>query len=230
MSAPEPVLSAAQVRRYLEQGFLQVSGLIPADVVERARAAMWRCTGADPDDPATWAAVDPGHAGYEDPDLVALYTEAVCTAAWQLSEGEVDRAHFQPPARSVYAINYFPEEGDWAPHGPHIDHSIEEHGHETFPPAFRVALMTFLNDVAEDGGGTVVWPGSHHRIEALARSDPQKYRMMWQLGRDLDKADIGEPERIVPRAGDVLFYHVFCAHSGSRNVSAVPRFALNRKW
>jgi hypothetical protein len=225
----QPVLTQTQIASYLDQGYLLVSDLIPAEQVRRAEQAMWRCMGLAPDEPAAWPGDFSGHAGYPDPDLTAVYTEDLLTAAWQLGEGNLDRSHFRPPS-SGYALNTFPTDEEWAPHGPHIDHSIKEHGHETFPPAFRLASMTFLNDVAPHGGGTVVWPASHKKVAALARSNPDHYRTMWMLGDELDKADIGECVEITPRAGDVLFYHVFCVHSGSRNTSASPRLAMNKKW
>lgn len=225
----QPVLTQTQIASYLDDGYLLVSGLVPAQTAQRAEDAMWRCLGLDRDRPDTWKDASGAHAGFEDPELVAVYTEAVLTAAWQLSEGDLDRQRFRAP-KSGYAINIFPTDETWAPHGPHIDHSIKEHGHETFPAAFRVASMLFLHDVQPHGGGTVVWPGSHRKIAALARSNPEHYRPMWVLGSDLAKADIGEPVEIVPKRGDILFYHVFCAHSGSRNTSNYPRLAMNMKW
>ena len=39
--------------------------------------------------------------------------------------------------------------------------------------------MIFHSNVDLQGGGTVVWPKSHHQIRALAESDPQKYEYMW---------------------------------------------------
>jgi ectoine hydroxylase-related dioxygenase (phytanoyl-CoA dioxygenase family) len=90
--------------------------------------------------------------------------------------------------------------------------------------------MTYLSDVSPHGGGTVVWPGSHQRIEALARRDPQRYEMMWALGQALGEIDLGPPIELAPRRGDVLFYHHLCAHAGSANTSPRPRFALNMKW
>ena len=225
----EPVLTQEQVASYIENGYVLVSGLIPTDLAQRAEEAMWRCMGIDRDDPTSWKDRTAGHAGYEDADLTAVYTDALLTAAWQLSEGGLDRSTFRAP-KSGYAINTFPTDEPWAPHGPHLDHSIKEHGHETFPPAFRVASMTFLHDVKPQGGGTVVWPGSHRKVAALARSNPDYYRSMWVLGGALDEADIGECVEVIPRRGDVLFYHVFCAHSGSRNVTDYPRLAMNMKW
>ena len=144
-------------------------------------------------------------------------------------EGEPDSMIYRPRKRhSVLPI--FPAKGRWQPHSPHIDHSIKSHGEKTFPFAFRIAAMIYFNDVEPHGGGTVVWPGSHHKIEALARSNPAYYEDMWGLGEDLDKVDIGAPVELTPKAGDVLFYHCFCAHSGSKNVGNRPRFAVNTKW
>ena len=225
----EPILTHDQVASYIEDGYLLVSGLIPRDVVQRAEAAMWRCMGLDRNDSASWSERTADHGHYEDAELTAVYTNKLLTAAWQLSEGGLEREDFCPP-KGGFAINSFPTDSAWAPHGPHIDHSIKEHGHESFPAAFRVATMTFLNDVEPHGGGTVVWPGSHRKIAALARSNPDYYRPMWVLGGDLDKADIGECVEIVPQGGDVLFYHVFCAHSGSLNATDYPRLAMNMKW
>jgi ectoine hydroxylase-related dioxygenase (phytanoyl-CoA dioxygenase family) len=90
--------------------------------------------------------------------------------------------------------------------------------------------MTFLNDVALHGGGTVVWPGSHRRLEALARSNPQRYELMWTLNQSLKELDLGRPVELTPRRGDVLFYHYLCAHAGSMNTGPRPRLALNMKW
>ena len=224
-----PVLSQEQIAAYLDRGYLQVSGLIPPETVRRAEAAMWRCMGLSPDAPESWPGDYPGHAGYADADLTAVYTDDLLTAAWQLSEGDLDRGLFRAPS-SGYSINTFPSDEAWAPHGPHIDHSIKEHGHESFPAAFRLASMTFLHDVEPHGGATVVWPGSHTKVAALARSNPERYRPMWVLGADLEKAGIGDCVEIAPRAGDVLFYHVFCVHSGSRNTGGYPRLAMNMKW
>ena len=93
------------------------------------------------------------------------------------------------PGRA-YAINGFPTSEEWKWPRPHIDHAIKEHGHKTFPRAFRIAAMTFLSDVAPHGGGTIVWPGSHAVLERLAKSDPVRYETMWALNQDLATAPL----------------------------------------
>ena len=77
----------------------------------------------------------------------------------------------------------------------------------------------------------MAWPGSSRKLEGLYMSDVQKYA--WQ--RDLSKEVGGvcetiEPVEVMPRAGDVLFFDILTAHSGSSNIASEPRLALNHKY
>lgn len=216
-----------QRRLYDAQGYLLLSGLIPTETASAADAALWGLLGIDPARPETWAAVARGHHAYEAPELVACFTPAFLAAAAALV-GEEPGALRKPS--HGYCIPIFPRPGPWEWPGPHIDHAIKDHGHKTFPRAFRVATMTFLHDVGPHEGGTVVWPGSHRALEGLARSDPEHYELMWTLNQAMDRAALGPPIELTPRAGDVLFYQVLCAHAGSTNTGSRPRFAMNQKW
>jgi hypothetical protein len=218
-------LTQTQLDAYEQDGYILLAGLIPDAVATATAAIMWQCMEARPDDPQTWP---DGYAqGLDHPAIVACYTENFLHAAAQLC-GDPPEAVGKPG--SALAINIFPADGEWKQPTPHIDHAIKEHGHKTFPRPFRVATMTFLNDVAERGGGTAVWPGSHRQIEALARSDEEQYEYMWVLNQHLHRAGLGDPLVLVPKQGDVLFYQCLCAHAGSNNTSPRPRLALNYKW
>lgn len=220
------ILSNSQREQYDRDGYIVVSGLIPDEISAVAEEAMWHSFSLDRSDPLSWPQKTV-HVTIPDPKLTAVYTSAFLSAAAKL--GDDDPAQFTM-RESAHAINVFPQPGQWTWPKPHIDHAIKEHGHRTFPRAFKVAAMTFLSDVPPHGAGTVVWPGSHRKIEALAKSDPERYEMMWVLNLELDRAEIGEPVELTPRRGDVLFYHYLCAHAGSMNTSDKPRFALNMKW
>ncbi|NKB72401.1 MAG: hypothetical protein GKR89_35440 [Candidatus Latescibacteria bacterium] len=224
---PTP-LNRAQLEAYQRDGFLLVSGLTPAPVVEAAERALWTCLQLDPKDPASWPAGTPARSD-ANPDLLACYTPTLLAAAAQLSGDDI--SSFAAP-QAAFSLNVFPlhAPAQWKWPSPHIDHAIKEHGHKTFPRPFRVASMFFLNDVAPHGGGTVVWPGSHRRIEALAQSDRARYEYMWVLNQELDRAKLEDPTELQPRQGDVLFYQYLCAHAGSANTTARPRLAFNAKW
>ena len=220
------VLKTEQAQQYAAQSYLLVSGLISDAVAERAEAAMWRLLQASPDDVGSWAQ-KAGHQAFDSPELAACYTDAMLEAAAQLTGGAPET--ISAPKRP-YAINVFPTPGEWSWPHPHIDHAIKEHGHKTFPRAFRIAAMTFLNDVPRHGGGTIVWPGSQKLLEGLALSDPARFELMWALNQELSHLELGDPVELTPRRGDVLFYSYLCAHAGSKNVSERPRLALNAKW
>src|SRR5437773_12469242 len=135
------MLKEDQQRTYEETGYLLGSGLMPPEIAAAAEAAMWAVIGARPGDPASWAEAPRAHQAFESPEILACYTPAYLEAAAQLA-GE-EPGSLRPPKRP-YSINVFPSEGPWQWPKPHIDHAIKEHGHRTFPRAFRIAAMTFL--------------------------------------------------------------------------------------
>ena len=219
-------LSQTQLETYARDGYILLSGLIPEDTATAAEQAMWDCMQARPDDRATWP--DGNYAqGHDRAEIIACFTDDFLQATAELCGDALDSV--KAPGGAL-AINIFPSEAPWQTPDPHIDHAIKEHRHKVFPRPFRIATMTFLNDVAERSGGTAVWPGSHRRIEALARSDEERYEYMWALYQDLSQAELRKPVVLTPRRGDVLFYHYLCAHAGSSNISPQPRLALNYKW
>jgi len=197
---------------------LLVSDLIKPKIVERAHRALI----AQIHDPHSHS----HHAFVSDPAVLACFGNEVCSAAAAIAGA---RTRFRPP-KTTYTITVFPSPDPWEWPAPHIDHALKEDAHCTFPPPFLVGCLIYLNSVPKHSGGTVVWPGSHRQLEALASAHPNEYKYMWELNRDITPASLALPIEITARAGDVLFYHYLCAHSGSTNTGAEPRFALNHKW
>jgi hypothetical protein len=211
-------LTSEQRAQFEEQGFLLVSGLIPPEIVSKARV--------DLDDAAREKS---GASFFQTPAANACYTEALCAAAAQLGGGT--RPYF--PVTGALAIITYPSPGspgEWTMPSPHIDHALRADGHRVFPPPYRLASLLYLSDVAAHGGGTVVWPRSHRKIEQMAQSAPERFKTMAELNENLASADVGEPQELTPRSGDILFYHYLLAHAGSKNTTEQPRMALNHKW
>jgi len=222
-----PVLAPEQIAFFHENGYLLASGLIPQDAVARAEAAFWAEAGADPADRSTWP-VGTKAGLTRHPDILACFTREIAAAVDMLS-GE-PRPDWTPPQGSL-AINAYPQPGPWSHPGPHIDHALPQDGYKTFPRPMRLASLLYFNHVEPHSGGTLVWPGSHRTIEALAQTDPEKYGLMAPLNQRVrDGFDLGEGIEVDSKAGDVLFYHYLCGHSGSINVGNYPRFALAHKW
>ena len=49
-----PALGEAQVRDFVNDGFVRLERAFPRALADEARAILWRDTGCAPDDPATW--------------------------------------------------------------------------------------------------------------------------------------------------------------------------------
>ena len=183
-----------------------------------------------------------------DPAIKGLWTPEYIRIGRMLSDGyEIepgtpgrDHADIKPPMgdRGLMAINTFPiapEGGEereaaepWQMPGSHLDHCIPDDGYLTFPRPVRMSTMTYLTDCAagepaEHGGSTVVWPGSSRKFERLAATDPERFRMMIDLGNAREEAGVGvegaePPVELRHRAGDVLFCEfstsaAFCHHA-----------------
>jgi len=202
-------------------GFVVTPGLISSAVIEEARDALSRRMAR-----AHQAGDAALHSFRRDAAIRACFTKELRAFAAGLAR--VGRPLRKP--LSVLTITVMPTARAWERPLPHIDHANKEDGHRTFPPAFRLGCIVYLSDVRSQSGATIVWPGSHARIEALAKSDPERYQYRWALNRDLTLLDLGDPAELRANAGDVLFYHHLLAHAGSMNTGAEPRFALNHKW
>jgi len=48
------MLDDTETRRFIEDGFVRIDGGFPREIADAGRAALWRATGCDPDDPRTW--------------------------------------------------------------------------------------------------------------------------------------------------------------------------------
>jgi ectoine hydroxylase-related dioxygenase (phytanoyl-CoA dioxygenase family) len=211
-------LRAEQIQSYVSDGFLLLADLVDRKTFEEARRALLEHISRRHENSI--------HAFVRDPAVSACFNKDICSAAAELAGF---RKRFAPPA-TVYTITVFPTSESWVWPVPHIDHAREEDAHRTFPPPFSIGCLIYLSDIQSQSGGTIVWPGSHRRLQELAAANPDRYKYLASLNRDIPQLDLGGPKEITARAGGALFYHYLCAHSGSTNSGTEPRFAMNHKW
>jgi len=211
--------SPGQLSAFEQAGFLLASGLIEPDRVQRAYDRV--IAGNLKESKAASR-----HQFVWNRSVRACFTEELCAMAQHVAGPGV---RVRRPL-ITYAITVFPSDGVWEWPNPHIDHALEKHAHKTFPPAFHVGCLIYLNEVTPRSGGTVVWPGSHIQIEELAAAHRQRYEYLAALNNDLSQIVFRDPVEITASPGDVLFYHHFLAHAGSLNTGTRARIALNHKW
>ena len=53
-SEPSCVFNDAQIRHFIDNGFIRIDQAFRRSLADDARSILWRDLGCDPDDPATW--------------------------------------------------------------------------------------------------------------------------------------------------------------------------------
>jgi ectoine hydroxylase-related dioxygenase (phytanoyl-CoA dioxygenase family) len=211
-------MTAQQIQNYATDGFLLLPEAVDKKIVARARHTLTAQI------PKTQASAH--HQFVSDPSVLACFSKNLCAAAAELAgTGKT----LGPPA-TVCTITVFPTLEQWEWPAPHIDHAKEEDAHQTLPPPYRIACLIYLTDTEPHCGGTVVWPGSHRRLQELAASNHERYKYLAALNGDISQLDLGAPKEITAQAGDALLYQYLCTHAGSSNTGTEPRFALSHKW
>ncbi|WP_395138171.1 hypothetical protein [Armatimonas sp.] len=162
------LLTTEQRAAFNQDGFLLVPGLIPGDVAAKAEAAIWEKLEANPTGPSTWEGKPVG-SGHSSPEVLAIFSAKMAQLVEELSEEAAP--DWQPP-RSAFALNIFPQPGEWSHYGPHIDHALERDNFIVFPRPMRLASLLYLTDCKRDGAPTVSGPARTRRSRRLPQAIP----------------------------------------------------------
>jgi hypothetical protein len=220
-------LGAAQVRRFVEDGFVRLAHAFPRALADEGRAILWRDTGCDPHDPDTWTrpvirlgdyAQAPFRAAVNTPVLHAAFDRLVGPGGW-LPRGSLGSF----PVR-------FPSPHDPGDTGWHVDASFPGAG--STPADYlgwrvnvfsegRALLMLFLfSDVGEDDAPTRIRVGSH--LDVAARLAP--FGAEGVSIRDLDTTSDRPIALATGEAGTVYLCHPFLLHAAQPHRGRTPRF------
>ncbi|HKU97710.1 MAG TPA: phytanoyl-CoA dioxygenase family protein [Vineibacter sp.] len=225
------MLSPAQIERFIAEGFVRIDGAFPREVANAGRAILWRDTGCDPDDPATWTwpVIRLGYYGQE-PFRAAVNTAVLHTAFDQLVgagrwQGRMNLGTF--PVR-------FPSPDDPGDAGWHVDVSFpgtsgapaEQQDYAAWRVNItsrdRALLMLFLfSDVGPLDAPTRIRVGSH--LDMARFLEPAGEEGMAHMALDNMGAD--RPQALATgEAGTVYLCHPFLVHAAQRHRGATPRF------
>ena len=221
-------LTDEQQQQFINDGYVVVRNLLPADVVTKTRESIFETTGLRDDDPSTWGSVVLPEAA---PLTQACRTREVEEVARELvgdnflpgmSYSPVLELRGEDPVKRGYIpVMAYPKAGPRefvAPDGFHIDGM---HLVTTWPSKNFLVVFAYLCDVAEYGGATTIRPGSHRQVfEHWLRTGDKGNTHPPDL-------DYAAPIPMPGRAGDVIFMHYLAVHSGSNNYSDHIRVGLN---
>lgn len=219
------VLTDEQVDRFVNDGFVHVEGAFPRELADAGRELLWKATGCDPEDAATWTrpvirlgdfAQEPFRAAANTPRLHAVFDQLVGTGRWlppgSLGTFPVRFPHPDPPGDDGWHVEgSFPNDGGY-------QLNIRSRG--------RALLMLFLfSDVGPDDAPTRVRTGSHHDAARLLAPYGDEGAEFFAFAREAVPATEHRPEvAATGAAGDVYLCHPFLVHSAQPHRGATPRF------
>ncbi len=208
-----PVLSAADIDFWEENGYVVVHDAVPPENCKAAECAIWDFLEMDTDDPATWYP-DPPRRGI----MVEIYQHQALwsnrqyprihqafSEIWDTEKLWVsfDRGSLNPPERPDYK---FP--------GPylHWDMSLD------MPVRLKVQGVLYLTDTPGNQGAFTCIPGFHRKLEDWLNDLPEDADP-----RQLIKERDADAVPVAGKAGDLVIWHSALPHGSSPNGSDRPR-------
>jgi hypothetical protein len=230
---PTRVLESAQIRQFIQDGFVRIDRAFPRQLADQGRAILWRDLPCDPDDPASWTrpVIRLGYYG-DEPFKTAVNSPLLYAAFDQL----VGKGRWRPRTNLGTFPVRFPSPNDPGDAGWHIDVSFPDAaGSSDEKQDFsawranvtsrgRALLMLFLfSDVGEFDAPTRIKVGSHLDIARLLEPSGEtgmSHAMLDELGAATDR-----PEALATgEAGTVYLCHPFLVHAAQMHRGSVPRF------
>lgn len=226
-----PALTAAQIDQFIAHGYVRVDDAFPTALADAGRTILWKDTGCDPDNPATWTrpvvrlghyAQPPFREAANTPGLRSAYDQLVGEGRWEPRGG-----------LGTFPVR-FPSPDDPGDAGWHIDVSF---GFEENPNDFlswranvrskgRALLMLFLfSDVGEDDAPTRIRVGSHLDIARQLAPAGEAGLTLRELAADDFAGSAHRPEVLATGpAGTVYLCHPFLVHAAQPHRGTRPRF------
>lgn len=221
-------LSAQEIGSFIERGFVVVRDAFPRAIADEVCQILWRESGYNPNDPASW--VKPAirlNAHAEPPFLAAAATQKLTRAFDQL----VGCGRWSPPESMATFLIRFPSplrsgDTDW-----HVDMSFGPHTSDKLQwranvfSEGRALLMLFLfSDVGPDDAPTRLKVGSHLDVARLLAPAGRPGLSLGDLIRaDFGRTDEWSEDLAIGEAGTVFLCHPFLVHAGQDNPKR-PRF------
>jgi hypothetical protein len=230
MSLMEPkqtaVLNDAEVRCFIEDGFVRLDHAFPRELADAGREILWRDMGCGPDDPQTWTQPVIRLGGYDQepfqqavntPLLLAAYDQLVGAGRWlprySLGTFPIRFPHPDDPGDTGWHADasFAGEDGSWR---------LNLHS------SGRALLMLFLfSDVGEDDAPTRILVGSHLDVPRLLEPAGDAGLSYLELAAKLEASTLKRPLALATgEAGTVYLCHPFLIHAAQQHRGVTPRF------
>lgn len=228
----DPALTPSQVEQFITSGFVRLDGAFPAALADEGRAILWRDTGCDPNDPATWTRPVVRLGGYADPPFVRAANTPLLHAAFDQLVGPGRWAKLG--GLGTFPVR-FPSSEPPGDDGWHVDMSfgLPEDDPNDFlswraniTSRNRALLLLFLfSDVGEDDAPTRIRAGSHvHIARRLAPAEERGLTLRELAASELSETEGCDEVLATGPAGTVYLCHPFLVHAAQPHRGKTPRF------
>lgn len=223
-------LSEAQISAFINDGFVRIDNAFSRDLADQGRAILWRDTGCDPNNPATWTKPVIRLGGYSDLPFRQAANTPLLHAAYDQLAGK-DR--WAPPQGLGTFPVRFPSPDEPGDDGWHIDGSFAGDDFKDFldiraniVSKGRALLMLFLfSDVGEEDAPTRIRVGSHLDVARYLAPAGDVGRSLRDMIADRpDWFDTGHEALATGPAGTVYLSHPFLVHAGQKHRGKTVKF------
>jgi hypothetical protein len=221
-------LTPADIEAFVRDGFVRIGGAFSRETAQAAQAILWRATGCDPGDPATWTrpvirldqfAQEPFREAANAPALHAAFDQLVGPGRWLPRRG-----------LGTFPVR-FPSPDDPGDTGWHIDVSFGDdpdfmEWRANVSSRGRALLVLFLfSDVEADDAPTRIRVGSHRDIARQLAPAGEAGLTLRELTADGFAGSAHCPEAAATgEAGTVYLCHPFLVHAAQPHRGTRPRF------
>jgi len=223
-----PVLSAAQIEHFLQQGHVVLSDCFSREAAQELIDDAYNRLGYDPHEASTWAKpmayLYPSQA-----TPIRVFSPKLWGAICQLIGGE-KRASSRDNSMGQFVINFRRGQDEpWEAPSPqlqgwHKDGRFFRHFLDSYEQGLLV--IPLLTDVAHKGGATALATDSVPVVSRFLLHHPEGVPY-----HDFDFQDMvtqcHEFREFTGSVGDVALIHPFMLHSSMHNHSGKPRFITN---
>lgn len=223
------VLGEGDIARFIDDGFVRLDAAFPAELASECRARLWRDTGCDPDDRATWTRPVVRLGLYSDAPFRAAANSARLTAAYDQLAG---------PGRwlPVGAVGTFPVRfpsadapGD---DGWHVDASIpgDDPGNifstrtNVHSDGRALLLLLLFSDVGPDDAPTRIRVGSHKDVARALRDKGERGLDVMELVAAFGASAGREVVTATGPAGTAYLCHPFLVHAAQAHTGNAVKF------
>jgi len=225
-----PALDQAQINAFITDGFVRIDNAFPQELAEQGRAILWKDTGCDPDNPATWTKPVIRLGGYSD----LPFREAANTPILQSAYDQIVGPNRWAPPQGLGTFPVrFPSPDEPGDDGWHIDGSFTGDDYRDFldiraniVSKGRALLMLFLfSDVDEEDAPTRIRVGSHLDVARyLAPAGDAGRSLRNMLDDRPDWFDTGHEALAAGPAGTVYLCHPFLVHGAQKHRGSRVKF------